>query len=256
LWLRNISSTCSHARSSACRIRCALPKRPQPPPTLTRTAGRRKVDCRPDRHVHRSQPTTEEILAEVASASDVDTAVTSSRAQLEGEWAPCRARRTQFLYPVAELIAVCPPAWSTSCRVLAPEAGAALTNHPGVDTISFTGRPEVGRAIQVAVANGTALRLFMGAVERIEQFSVTRTHWVTKIAGVEREFDVGITQQNSDERIAWRTVDGHNQAGVVTFHRIDDTHSRVTLQLDSTRKGSPRGPVVLWAWSRARASPT
>jgi uncharacterized membrane protein len=78
---------------------------------------------------------------------------------------------------------------------------------------------------------------FMGAVERIDQVSGTRTHWVTKIAGVEREFDAEITEQNPDERIAWRTVDGPSQAGVVTFHRIDDTHSRVTLQLDFDPEG-------------------
>src|SRR5581483_9345816 len=47
---------------------------------------------------------------------------------------------------------------------------------------------------------------FMGAVERIDQISDTRTHWVTKIAGVEREFDAEITEQHPDERIAWRTV--------------------------------------------------
>jgi uncharacterized membrane protein len=78
---------------------------------------------------------------------------------------------------------------------------------------------------------------FMSAVERIDQLSDTRTHWVTKIAGVEREFDAEITEQNTDERIAWKTVDGPNQAGVVTFHRIDDRHSRVTLQLDFDPEG-------------------
>ncbi|HEX4246738.1 MAG TPA: aldehyde dehydrogenase family protein [Pseudonocardia sp.] len=35
---------------------------------------------------------------------------------------------------------------------LGEQAGAALTAHPGVDKISFTGSPEVGRAIQVAAA--------------------------------------------------------------------------------------------------------
>jgi uncharacterized membrane protein len=77
----------------------------------------------------------------------------------------------------------------------------------------------------------------MSAVERIDQLSDTRTHWVTKIAGVEREFDAEITEQNTDERIAWKSVDGPNQAGVVTFHRIDDRRSRVTLQLDFDPEG-------------------
>jgi uncharacterized membrane protein len=73
---------------------------------------------------------------------------------------------------------------------------------------------------------------FMSGVERIEQVTPTRTHWVTKIAGVERQFDAEITEQHPDERVAWKTENGTHQAGVVTFHRLDDAHTRVTLQLD------------------------
>ena len=73
---------------------------------------------------------------------------------------------------------------------------------------------------------------FMEGVERIDQLSPTRTHWVTKIAGVTREFDAEITEQTPDERVAWTTSNGTHQAGVVTFHRISDVTSRVTLQLD------------------------
>jgi uncharacterized membrane protein len=78
---------------------------------------------------------------------------------------------------------------------------------------------------------------FMEGVERIDQVTETRTHWVTKIAGVEREFDAEITEQHPDERIAWKTENGIHQAGVVTFHRLDDTTSRVTLQLDHDPEG-------------------
>jgi uncharacterized membrane protein len=73
---------------------------------------------------------------------------------------------------------------------------------------------------------------FMDGVERIEQLTPTRTHWVTRIAGVSREFDAEITEQHPDERIAWTTQNGTHQAGVVTFHRLDDQRTRVTLQLD------------------------
>ncbi|MFR9801199.1 SRPBCC family protein [Pseudonocardia sp. RS010] len=78
---------------------------------------------------------------------------------------------------------------------------------------------------------------FMGGVERIEQVDATRTHWVTKIAGVKREFDAEITEQHPDERVAWKSVSGPDQAGVVTFHRLDDKHTRVTLQLDFEPEG-------------------
>jgi uncharacterized membrane protein len=78
---------------------------------------------------------------------------------------------------------------------------------------------------------------FMEGVERIEQLTPTRTHWVTSIAGVQREFDAEITEQRPDERIAWRTDEGTHQAGVVTFHRLDEAHTRVTLQLDHEPQG-------------------
>ncbi|MEU7423400.1 SRPBCC family protein [Streptomyces sp. NPDC040750] len=79
---------------------------------------------------------------------------------------------------------------------------------------------------------------FMEGVERIEQRSDTLTHWVTSIGGVRREFDATITEQRPDERVAWTTVDGTaRQAGVVTFHRIDDSATKVMLQLDFEPEG-------------------
>ena len=78
---------------------------------------------------------------------------------------------------------------------------------------------------------------FMEGVERIDQISPTKTHWVTKIAGVTREFDAEVTEQHPDERVAWTTEDGTHQSGVVTFHRIDDGTTRVTLQLDHDPQG-------------------
>lgn len=78
---------------------------------------------------------------------------------------------------------------------------------------------------------------FMDGVERIEQITPTRTHWTTKIAGVAREFDAEITEQHPDERVAWTTENGTHQAGVVTFHRLDDATTRVTLQLDHDPEG-------------------
>ena len=73
---------------------------------------------------------------------------------------------------------------------------------------------------------------FMEGVERITQLTDTRTHWVTKIGGAVREFDAEITEQHPEERIAWHTVDGPSQAGVVTFHRLDDETTRVDLRME------------------------
>ena len=78
---------------------------------------------------------------------------------------------------------------------------------------------------------------FMEGVEQITQVSDTMTHWKIKIGGVEREFDAEITEQHPDERVAWHSVGGTDHAGVVTFHRLGDSLTRVTLQLDTTPEG-------------------
>lgn len=78
---------------------------------------------------------------------------------------------------------------------------------------------------------------FMAGVEEIRQLDDRHLHWKVKIDGVEREFDTEITEQLPDERIAWRSTTGPTQAGVVTFHKIDDSTTRVMLQLDMEPEG-------------------
>jgi uncharacterized membrane protein len=79
---------------------------------------------------------------------------------------------------------------------------------------------------------------FMDGVEKITQTDPTHNHWTVKVGGVTREFDTEITEQHPDERIAWKSTGGDTQhAGVVTFHRLGDTETRVTIQLDWTPQG-------------------
>jgi uncharacterized membrane protein len=73
---------------------------------------------------------------------------------------------------------------------------------------------------------------FMEGVTEIRQLDDTTTHWKTSIDGVKREFDAKITEQLPDERVAWTSVEGSKQAGVVTFHRLSDSQTRVTCQMD------------------------
>ena len=73
---------------------------------------------------------------------------------------------------------------------------------------------------------------FMDGVEEIRRLDDTTLRWTTRIAGVTREFDARITEQLPDERVAWKSLDGPTHAGVVTFHRLDETTTRVTAQLE------------------------
>ncbi|BDI21719.1 SRPBCC family protein [Herbiconiux sp. L3-i23] len=79
---------------------------------------------------------------------------------------------------------------------------------------------------------------FLSFVESITQQDDTHNHWKVKIGGAEREFDAEITEQLPDERVAWNSIGGKDEhAGVVTFHKLSDTSSRVTVQIDWKPEG-------------------
>ena len=74
---------------------------------------------------------------------------------------------------------------------------------------------------------------FLSFVESITQVTDTLTEWKIKVGGVEREFEAVITEQHPDERVAWNSTGGEvDHAGVVTFHKLSDNETRVTVQLD------------------------
>ncbi|AMM22267.1 cyclase [Frondihabitans sp. PAMC 28766] len=78
---------------------------------------------------------------------------------------------------------------------------------------------------------------FMDSIQKITQTDDTHSHWVVRIAGVEREFDTVITEQIPDERIAWKSVEGDAHSGVVTFHRLGDAATRIVVQLEWKPEG-------------------
>lgn len=73
---------------------------------------------------------------------------------------------------------------------------------------------------------------FMEGVEEVRQLDNTHLHWRAKVGGKEQEWDAEITEQIPDHRIAWHSITGDPNAGVVTFHRLDDNTTRVTLQME------------------------
>ncbi|TJY69195.1 SRPBCC family protein [Arthrobacter sp. CAU 1506] len=73
---------------------------------------------------------------------------------------------------------------------------------------------------------------FMSGVESVTQLTDTTNHWKTKIGGVEREFDTEIVEQQPDQRIAWRSVDGKSHAGVVTFSQLGADSTQVSVRFE------------------------
>ncbi len=78
---------------------------------------------------------------------------------------------------------------------------------------------------------------FMEGVEEVKQLDDVTLHWKANIAGIEREWDAKITEQKPDERISWTNIGGAENAGVVTFHRIDDNTTKVMLQVNFDPEG-------------------
>jgi uncharacterized membrane protein len=78
---------------------------------------------------------------------------------------------------------------------------------------------------------------FMEGVEEVRQLDDTHLHWVADIDGFKREWDAEITEQIPDERVAWTSRSGAHNAGAVTFHRLDDSHTKVMVQLEFDPSG-------------------
>jgi uncharacterized membrane protein len=78
---------------------------------------------------------------------------------------------------------------------------------------------------------------FMEGVKEVTQLDDKRLHWRAVIGGKEKEWDAEIAEQRPDERIAWTSRNGPWNAGVVTFHRLDDSRTKVMLQIDYEPQG-------------------
>jgi uncharacterized membrane protein len=92
---------------------------------------------------------------------------------------------------------------------------------------------------------------FMENVEEVRQLDDTRLHWKAKIAGSEREWDAEIVEQRPNELIAWRSLSGDRNDGVVTFQGVDG-RTRVTLTVDYE---PPAGAVGAVADKLVQATP-
>lgn len=73
---------------------------------------------------------------------------------------------------------------------------------------------------------------FMDGIEEVRQLDDTNLHWVARIAGVQREWDARVTEQIPDQLVAWTSVDGVRNDGLVTFDAVSARRTEVSLRLD------------------------
>lgn len=78
---------------------------------------------------------------------------------------------------------------------------------------------------------------FMEGVKEVRQIDDKRLHWRAEVGGKEKEWDAEIAEQTPDSRIAWHSTNGPRNAGQVSFHRLGDNRTRISLLLDYEPEG-------------------
>jgi uncharacterized membrane protein len=72
---------------------------------------------------------------------------------------------------------------------------------------------------------------FMEGVEQVKQLDDKRLHWVCEVAGHRHEWDAEIYEQIPDQRIAWRSISGMPNEGIVRFEGLPENRTRVHVHL-------------------------
>jgi uncharacterized membrane protein len=72
---------------------------------------------------------------------------------------------------------------------------------------------------------------FMDGIKEVHQLDDRRLHWKAQIGGKEKEWDAEITEQIPDQRIAWKSLGGAMNQGMVTIESLSDNKSLVQLNI-------------------------
>ena len=105
----------------------------------------------------------------------------------------------------------------------------------------FRGESSVEESVEVNVPVSTAYNQwtqfeefprFMASVQEVKQIDDTHLHWRANVAGKTKEWDAEITEQIPDQKIAWRSIGGVRNEGVVRFERVADNRTRIVLHMD------------------------
>jgi len=78
---------------------------------------------------------------------------------------------------------------------------------------------------------------FMTGIKEVRQLDAKTLEWTAKVLGREQSWTAEVSEQIPDERIAWHSTSGQPNSGVVSFQRVDDSTTRVTLDLEWDPEG-------------------
>jgi uncharacterized membrane protein len=78
---------------------------------------------------------------------------------------------------------------------------------------------------------------FMTGVKEVRQLGDKRLYWRAEVAGREKEWETEIFEQLPDERIAWRSMSGPKNSGMINFAALDPSQTRVSVKLNYDPEG-------------------
>jgi uncharacterized membrane protein len=125
-------------------------------------------------------------------------------------------------------------------------AGKAAEKLGSGDSASKTRRLPIQRWTDVAVPIEVAYQRwtefeefpkFMHRVLNVEKKGRDNVSWTEKIWFSTRQWEGQITQRRKNDLIAWKTMKGTSHSGVVTFHKLDTSLTRVMVDMDFRPSG-------------------
>ena len=79
---------------------------------------------------------------------------------------------------------------------------------------------------------------FMEGVHAVYQLDDRRLRWEAEVGGREKTWEAEIQEQVPDSKIIWRSLDGENNAGIVSFEPIEaGAGTRVHLEMSYSPEG-------------------
>jgi uncharacterized membrane protein len=78
---------------------------------------------------------------------------------------------------------------------------------------------------------------FMDGVDRVIQLGDTTLEWTATIGGRTKHWRAEIVEQAPDDLVAWRSIEGAHNDGMVRFEPLGPDRTKVILQLDVEPEG-------------------
>lgn len=78
----------------------------------------------------------------------------------------------------------------------------------------------------------------MDAIQSVAQLDDTTLEWHANIAGNDETGTAKITEQEPDQRVSWESTSGARNNGTVSFERLGENTTRVTLSMDWEPQGA------------------